>query len=65
MKVIKRGHLPTKQVTCHNCKSVLEYNGLDMELVTGNYDIFLAITCPVCKCRVRVEGFETMEDDKP
>lgn len=46
--------LAKKEITCYNCKSVLEYDQSDVKKYTtnhdylGDYDTVFGIKCPVC-----------------
>lgn len=60
MKVIEEKPVPTEQITCSNCKSILEYGNADLykdykESPYANYAASFVchyFYCPVCGCRV-------------
>ncbi|PIL90767.1 hypothetical protein CA950_15475 [Acinetobacter pittii] len=52
VKVIKTGKLPEDtihEITCHNCKSDLEFKESEARIFNHRNEINLVITCPVCK----------------
>lgn len=65
MKIIKDNSgeksLPTKQVTCNNCKSELEYDSRDLTLYFWKKDFYnndckyLGFACPCCDDRIAIE----------
>jgi phage FluMu protein Com len=58
MKIIKRGTVPTPDSekvhkgTCHNCKTVIEFQQKEAKLFEDyddrGYATYLTIDCPVC-----------------
>lgn len=61
IKVISEGTVPRKQITCENCKSVLEYGNADLH-ESYKYDDYNTIAnyahvvkyfivCPICGCK--------------
>lgn len=64
IKIIKAQPVPKAQVECKNCKSILEYENVDLELhrsyMSGTYRY--QFKCPVCKLFVDAEW---LEDNKP
>ncbi|TPU95041.1 hypothetical protein [Acinetobacter baumannii] len=52
VKVVKRGKLPEEiihEITCHNCKSDLEFKENEARISSYRNETNLVITCPVCK----------------
>ena len=48
MKIIKKGKIPIRQITCKNCESVLEYNQADVKCEDRPCaDPY--VICPVCE----------------
>ena len=52
MKILKYGDGYPKTITCENCKSELEYDGVDIfthtDIYTDRTETFKHIKCPVC-----------------
>lgn len=53
---------PKKKVTCHKCKSVLEYEFTDITTTSesdysGCSEMVSRINCPVCQSQPIVKGF--------
>lgn len=56
MKIIKKEEIPTEQISCSNCRSILEYDNSDLsedwdrENYNGHFTgiRFYHLRCPVC-----------------
>lgn len=71
VKVIEKKPVPTAQVRCKDCGSLLEYSNSDLwrECDVDSFTYPLrdkySFDCPVCKCKIYVERIALKgEEDK-
>lgn len=62
VKIIKANPIPTKQIECSNCKSILEYGNADLTL----YESYMIedkykFTCPICGVDIEAKWIKDLE----
>lgn len=70
VEIIKASEVPTAEITCNNCKSVLRYGNRDLDKnireSRGNYSFlgyaeYYTFRCPVCGVKVEALWIEPKE----
>lgn len=70
IEIIKASEVPTAEITCSNCKSVLRYGNRDLNKNirenSGSYSFlghteYYTFRCPVCGVKVEAPWIETKE----
>ena len=59
MKVISRGILPEEQLyrtSCSNCKSILEYQKKEAQIITDRNEVCYVLVCPVCSHSIYISS---------
>lgn len=70
VEVIKESKVPTAEITCNNCKSVLRYGNKDLDVMyrTDTFNVtylkkeYFTFRCPVCGVRVEANWIINNED---